>query len=188
MKIGNYLMILLSAQAMFLTGCAQLQAPKYSFSPEDVQSLKETGGGKIRVGEFKAATAETETQNLSLRAAHMQSPYGSYANYLKEALQDEIREAGRLADDASIELTGVLVKHVFDASGMSTGVGELQAQIVVSRGGNKVYDKLQSAKISWESSFVGAVAIPKAVTEYPRLMREFVHTLVLDPEFRSAIK
>jgi hypothetical protein len=186
MKKSLYL--LLACGSLALTGCANLNTPKYSFSPENVQALKDAGNAKVRLGEFRAATPETETADIGMRGARLSSPYGSFSSYLREALQQEFAEAGRIAPDAKTEISGELVKHLFNANGLSVGEGELAARITVKRDGLATFDKQVAAKTTWESSFAGAVALPKAVTEYPKLVREFVRSLFQDPDFINATK
>lgn len=180
--------LLLSCVCLILAGCGSLTAPKYTFSPESVQTLKDAGTSKLRIGEFQANTPEVETADIGMRGANFTSPYGSFANYLREAIRQEFAEAGRLSPAATIELGGVLVKNLFNTNGTSIGEGELTARITVLRDGLVVFDKSITATTTWESSFAGAVAIPKATIEYPRLVRKFVRTLLQDPDFIDSTK
>lgn len=180
--------LLLAFAPIVFTGCANINAPKYSFAPENVQALKDAGNAKVRLGDFRPANAQVETTGIGMRGAGFSSPYGSFTNYLRQALQQELAEAGRLASDAKVEVSGLLEKHNFNANGIAVGDGELAARITVRREDIAVFDKPVTAKITWESSFAGAVAIPKAVTEYPRLVKEFVGTLLRDIDFINAIK
>jgi hypothetical protein len=68
------------------------------------------------------------------------------------------------------------------------GKGALAARFVVVKAGKVVYDKELRAEAKWESSFVGAVAIPRAVNEYTTLHRQLVTKLLDDPQFRVAVK
>ncbi len=180
--------LLLMCGSMALSGCSSLIAPKYSFSPENVQALKDGGTGKVRLGEFRAATPETESADIGMRGSHLNSPYGSYSAYLREAILQEFTEAGRYSADANTEIGGILEKNLFNANGISQGDGELAARITVQRDGVKTFDKQLSAKTTWPSSFAAMTAIPKAVTEYPKLVREFVRALSQDPDFINATK
>lgn len=186
--MNKLLLLLLACVPLFLSGCSTLLVDKYSFAPENIQTLKDAGSAKMRLGDFKAASPGVETEGIGMRGARIAAPSGSFANYLREALEQEFAMAGRLAPDARTEVSGVVVKHVFNANGISQGVGELAARITVRRDGASTFDKEVVAKTTWESSFAGAVAIPKAMTEYPKLVREFIRVLYSDPDFINATK
>ena len=85
-------------------------------------------------------------------------------------------------------ITGELLKNEIDASGFSIGKGSISARIIVKNGSAVKFDKVKSADITWESSFVGAVAIPKAIESYPELVQKLVTQLVSDPDFSAALR
>ncbi|HLO78002.1 MAG TPA: hypothetical protein VK196_16225 [Magnetospirillum sp.] len=171
---------------LMISACS-IKANEYSFSPENVQALREAGSSKVRLGAVTSQMKD-ESAGIHLRAASMVSPYGSYAAYLKEALRQELEEAGRLTIDSDAEISGTLTKNEFDASGISVGEGALAAVFTVRRGGKPVYERIHEAKITWESAFSGAVAIPRAVGEYRKLMQKLVQQLLHDPAFLEAIR
>jgi hypothetical protein len=51
-----------------------------------------------------------------------------------------------------------------------------------------VFDKEIVATSTWESSFMGAVAIPAAINQYGALYQKLVGQLLDDTEFLAAIK
>ena len=173
--------------ALLVAACSQ-QAPTYVFSPEHVETLKNSGSTAVKLGAFSAADRADGAKSLTARSVTLLSPYGDYPGYLKEALRQELTEAGRLAPTAEIEISGVMTNNDLDASGIVTGDGELAARIIVKRGDATLFDKPVVAKTTWDSSFVGAVAIPRAIAEYPRLVSEFVSVLLRDKDFVAAIK
>jgi hypothetical protein len=50
-----------------------------------------------------------------------------------------------------------------------------------------VFDRELTVQSSWESSFMGAVAVPAAMNQYQALYKMLVAKLVDDPEFRKAV-
>src|SRR5689334_9713357 len=103
----------------------------------------------------------------------MSSQYdGSYANYLAEQLIEARSMAGKLAADAQVEVKGALQKNDISAGGFSTNSGDIEARFVVTRGGTVRYDQVKSVHDEWESSFVGAVAIPRAQQRYPVIVQK----------------
>jgi len=96
--------------------------------------------------------------------------------------------AGLLADNTDVELSGVLFKNEFDASGLSLGYGIMEAQLTVKKDGAVRYDKKKSVRHEWESSFAGMVAIPKARLNYTVVVQKLLASFYNDPEFQKALK
>ena len=123
-----------------------------------------------------------------MRGSSMTSPYeGSYANYLAEAIKAELVMAGKLAPGSDVEISGVLLKNDIDAA-TSVGTGDIQARFLVKRNGQVRYDQVKTAQNKWESSFAGAVALPRAVQEYPRMVQALLGELYSDKAFLQALK
>ncbi|EHR72647.1 hypothetical protein BurJ1DRAFT_3844 [Burkholderiales bacterium JOSHI_001] len=172
--------------ATLLSGCA-LQAPRYQPSIDNVEAIKKAGV-KANVGAFTVAPGATGGSSISLRGNTMSAPTGDYAAYLADALKQELTLAGGLDLKASVEVGGVLVKNDIAAGGMSTNSGEIEARFVVRSGSQVRYDATQRVDLSWESSFVGAVAIPKAQQQYPVLVQKLIGKLLADPQFLAALR
>jgi predicted small lipoprotein YifL len=171
-----------------MTGCAT-KAPTYQPSIDNVNALKKAGNAPAAVGAFTVQANAKGGSSISLRAAEMTPPAGgTYAAYLAEALKTELELAQRLGPKASIEISGVLLKNNIDAGGISTNSGEIEAQFSVRRDGKLKFDKTKRATGQWESSFAGAVAIPKAQQQYPLLVQSLLGALYADPEFQAAIR
>ena len=171
-----------------LCGCTQM-APRYTASVENIQKLRDTGSGKVKVGKFEDDSASaSKLESISLRGSTMVSPYGKYTAYLEEALKSELGAAGLLDAGANVEISGVLLKNDVDVSGFSEASAELDARVIVKRGSAIRFDKTQHAKITFESSFAGAVAIPRGVQSYPNLVQKFLSDLYADPAFLAALK
>jgi hypothetical protein len=170
-----------------LAGCA-LQAPRYQPSIDNVEAIKKSGVKAMNVGAFTVAPGATGGSSISLRGSSMNPVSGDYAAYLADALKQELTLAGALDLKASVEVGGVLVKNDIAAGGMSTNSGEIEARFVVRNGSQVRYDALKRVDLSWESSFVGAVAIPKAQQQYPVLVQQLIGKLLADPQFLAALR
>jgi hypothetical protein len=126
---------------------------------------------------------------VGLRAASMVSPVGAdYAAYLGDAIRQELELAGKLSPKSNIEVSGVLTRNEINAGGLSTNDGVLEALFTVKKDGAVRYNKAKRADASWESSFVGAIAIPKAQQQYPLLVQSLLGQLIGDAEFQAAVK
>jgi hypothetical protein len=154
---------------------------------ENVQKLKDSGAKNARVGAF-AAGQDAANTSISLRGSSMTSPYVNYANYLGEAIKQELVLAGKLAADSEVEISGILLKNEIDVSGFGTGYGDMEARFVVKKGSSIRYEGTKKAHTEWPSSFAGAVAIPRGKEEYPRLVQQLLSALYADKAFVEAIK
>jgi len=59
---------------------------------------------------------------------------------------------------------------------------------VITRGGQTRYDQVKSIHDEWDSSFVGAIAIPRAQERYPIMVQKLLSELFTDPAFLQAVK
>lgn len=167
------------------SGCSTV-APQYSASIENVQVLKDSGSPGAKAGAFSQEASVKDS--VSLRASSMNSPYGTYGNYLAEAVKQELQMAGKLSPGANIEVSGVLLKNSIDISGLSTGYGDIEARFVVKKGEIVRYDQVKKAHTEFESAFAGAIAIPRGRDEYPRLVQRLLGILYADQSFIEALK
>jgi len=174
---------------VILAGCAT-EAPTYRASFDATNKLKDAGQGKVTLGEFKAGGTNPEKVNkLTIRGGEFKAPTsGSYVEYLKQALRQQLYDANRLDANASVEITGVLVKNEIDASGLKIGLADISAQFVVHRSGKKEYDKVTTIHHEWESAFAAANAVPLAHANYLKAMQLLLDKLFSDTEFMRAIR
>lgn len=186
MLITRALRLSLSATALLAaTGCA-MQAPRYQPSLDSVEALKKTPTS-VALGSFTVQAGLPSS--IGLRGSQMSSPVGTdYAAYLADALELELKLAGKLDPKSKVEISGVLVKNDISAGGLSTNSGEIEARIVVRNNGTPRYDKVLRAELSWDSSFLGSVAIPKAQQQYPAIVQKLLAQLWADGAFQSALK
>ncbi len=185
----SYSSCLMMAAILILSGCASV-APNYQPSMANVGTLKNQRPAQVKVGAFTAGGREKDkVNNLTIRGGSFVSPYSeSYVEYLREALRQELSMAGLLGDNTDVELSGVLFKNEFDASGFSLGYGVMEAQLTVKKNGAVRYNKTKSVRHEWESSFAGMVAIPKAKENYSIVVQKLLASFYGDPEFQKALK
>ena len=79
----------------------------------------------------------------------------------------------RIATDSE----GYLIDRQLDPA-IGQGSGKLAARFIASRQGKVVFDRELAAESTWESSFVGAIAIPMAIHEFNALFRKLVAKLI----------
>ena len=185
----NKIYLLTSCLAMFAlsSGCSMM-APRYTASIDNVQKIKDADTQPVRVGAFESIPGKGNSNPISIRGSSLASPYdSSYAKYIAEALRQDLELAGKLAPDAKIEISGALQKNDISIP-VSSGTGDLEARFIVKRAGEIKYDQVKTIHDEWDSSFVGAVAIPRAQARYPIMVQKLLAELYADPAFIEALK
>lgn len=177
------------AVAIALTSGCSMMAPRYTASVENVQKIKDADAQPVKVGAFESTPGKGNANPISIRGSSLASPYdSSYAKYIAEALKQDLELAGKLAPDAQIEISGALQKNDINIPAVGSGTGDLEARFVVKRAGETKYDRVKNIHDEWESSFVGAVAIPRAQARYPVMVQKLLAALYADPAFVEAMK
>jgi hypothetical protein len=172
---------------LLASGCAQLMAPSYSSDYASLDRLKTTRPEKTSVATFQPTDPNHAVNNLTLRGARLKSPSGSFAKYLENALIGDLKEISVYDPDASTRIAAVIQHNEMAIGGMNTGEGLMDVELTVTRAGTERLRKIYQARTSFESSFAGAVAIPKGQSEYPNLVRTLVRNVYSDPAFIAAI-
>lgn len=171
---------------LFLSGCVTTPAPGYAPGNDNLMALRAQAGSKLAVDDFEAA-ADVPDKRLSLRGNGMTGGSdGTYSTYLQDALEAELRNANRYDRTSTTRISGVLLANELDASGTRTGEASVRARFVVTRDGVVAYDKPLQADHEWESSFIGALAVPMAMENYVATVQKLIGLLVADPEFVEA--
>lgn len=175
------------ATLLTLAACANA-APAYQPSVANLQVLR-AGTTPMAVDDF-AAGASVNDSRLGIRADTMTGAAtdGAFSTYLQQALETELRNAGRLDAAAGLRLSGTLTTNRLDANGFSVGRASVGARFVLTRDGRVVYDKVHSADHEWDSSFIGALAIPAAMQGYPATVQKLTGQLFADPAFVEATR
>lgn len=178
-----------AAVAVQLTGCASISMSAPQPSIANTAKLRAANLAPASVGTFKLAAnvAARDDAAVNMRGSNsVAAPGGSFSQYLGETLKAELGAAGLLDAASATVITGTLTQTELDAA-IGTGKGKLGARFVVTRGTAVQYDRELMVDAEWESSFMGAVAIPLAANNYEGLYRKLVTKLIDDAAFRSAL-
>ena len=172
-----------------LAGCVSVKMPAPVPSAANAEKLRAAKLAPAQVGTFKLAAgkpADMDTSLSGLRGSSVSPANGSFAAQLRDEIAAELSAAGLLDPKSKVIIEGQLTDSMVDA-GMSTGRGRLAAGIQVKREGQTLFDKEIVADATWESSFVGAVAIPAAMNQYTALYKTLVGKLFDDADFKRAV-
>ncbi len=168
-----------------LNGC-QTTMPQPEASIENRMIARTIADASAKVGDFKSAQSIND-QVISIRAHNLVSPIDkSFAQYLRQMLYVELEAANLLDQSSDKTVSGKLTKSDLNSHG--TGRGILAGEFTVVQNGQILYHKELVVQSTWESSFIGAIAIPDAIIQYEDLYRKLVGKLLSDPEFQQVIK
>lgn len=71
--------------------------------------------------------------------------------------------------------------------GFSVGTADLSAKFIVTDSDNVVFYKIITIRHKWDSSFIGAIAIPNAQNNYPKAVQKLISKLMSDQNFITAV-
>jgi hypothetical protein len=191
MKITRLLTLAVSLVASLqLIGCANISMSQPKATLETTTALRGAAMAPVAIGKFSLDPSRPADmdKSISFRGAnHVTSSIdGSFSQYLRESLRVELEAAGLFDATSKTVVTGTLTQSEADAA-IGTATAKLAARFVVIRADSVKYDKELVVNDSWESSFVGATAIPLAAAHYQGLYRKLTGKLLADAEFRAAL-
>lgn len=184
----SFFLALLFPVVLMVSGCSTV-APGYAGARQNIEAINSIGDFKLGVDRFVDSDSSDNKKQLSMRGNTATSPYGpTFASYVENAIRQDLSISGRYSDSSRTRIVGVLLKNDVDASGFSTGTGICEVEFSLLNNSNVLYKKRITQNHQWESSFVGAVAIPKATNEYPVMVERLLNKLFSDNDFIKAIK
>nr|WP_251030609.1 MULTISPECIES: hypothetical protein [Pseudomonas] len=169
---------------MLIQGCG-VTMTRYEPSFQNVKQLKQNA--PLQPVREAQVNADPGQGSLMVRMNPISSPAGSVPLHIQAAINDELRQAGLLDPRADRQLQVQLVKSQLDA-GMANGHGELAARFTLRNGDHVLYETTKDVKRDWNSSFLGAIAIPAAANNYNPMVQDLLKSLYSDPQFAQALK
>lgn len=178
-------LLLCVAAPLLLQGCG-IATTKYESSYDNVQLLRQQA--PLQVVDTPQVKANPGLDRLSIRTNPLSTPSGrDLTLHVKDALEGELKQAGLLQADARRKLDVLIVENKLDAA-MGTGHGVLAATFTLSEEQKSLYQSTKRVESNWESSFVGAVAIPRAANAFNPLVQKLLAELYADPAFIQALR
>ena len=172
-----------------LIGCASVKLPAPTASATTVEKVRAANLAAATAGTFSIAPgkpAEMDSTLGGLRGSSLSAASGSFSQQLKDEIVATLKAANLYNERAPIVIEGRLTDSKVDAA-IGTGTARLAAQFSVTRDSKRVFDKELAVDAKWESSFVGAIALPAAINQYSALYKTLVAKLFDDTEFRAAL-
>ncbi len=181
--------LIVALTGLTLCACAQqMGSPQPSL--QTLEAVRSSDIPAMRVGNFALAPGLPASLDKSVgsRSVSLQSPEGgSLSKYLAKTLETDLRTGGKLDPNADMVLEGLLTASDLN-TGISTGDGKLGAKFSLMKGGKSIFEKDISVNAKWDSSFIGAVAIPEAINQYTALYDKLAAALFTDSDFKTAAK
>ncbi len=180
--------IMLAASVFALAGCVTTGAPAYQPSVSNTETLMKQSKTPLGVAKFNA-TPGFDDGKLFIRGSTLTGGAdGKFSTYLHDATISELKTAGRFDPNAKLQISGTLEHNSIDGAAIKTASAEIAAHFVITRDGQKVYDKSVSVRHEWESSFIGGIAIPAAIQNYASTVQLLLGKFFADPDFISATR
>lgn len=171
---------------MLFSGCSI----KSALYKPDFNSINELKTLSIKPMTVQRGNSQNQKINeITLRSAKMVSSYGeNFEDYLKISLEEHLMSANLFDKNSNLVITSTLLKNEVETGLVATGTADISANFTLKKDGKLIYDKTHTIHHEWESSFVGAVAIPNAVENYPIAIQKLINKLMTDNEFLIAIQ
>jgi hypothetical protein len=163
-------------------------APSYTPDYSALDSLKRQKVSKVATVTVEPKDPNERVNNITLRGSTLASHSGNFAKYLEDAIKSDLTDANLLDSSSLFKLSAILLTNDINVAGFGTGYGTIEAKFSIYRNETSVFDKKINVETEFESSFAGAVAIPKGQNEYPNLVRALLKKLYLDKEFINALQ
>ncbi|HZX79733.1 MAG TPA: hypothetical protein VFE72_02115 [Lysobacter sp.] len=168
-----------------LTGCVSVPAPTYQPSIRNTERLISAPIAPVALGRFDASPGVDRP--LNVRGSHLQGGAdGSFASYIRDALAAELSTAGRLEAAAGTRISGTLLDNDLSAAAAG-GRARIRMRFSVERDGTQHYERELAVEHAWDSSFMGAIAIPAAMNNYAGAVQVLIGKLLDDPEFQRVV-
>lgn len=175
----------LCALALLLQGCG-MTMPRYEPNYANVEVLR---AAKLTPQLDQPHVEASSGQNrLFVRANPISSPSGDMAAHLRDALEGELRLAGLLEPGAARRLEARLEENELNAALFGQGHGVLVVEFRVVEGDRTLYQGTKRVENTWDSSFIGALAIPRAANAYNPMVTRALGELYRDPAFIAALR
>lgn len=174
--------------ALWVAGCAQ-SLPNHEPTMQSLRVLRGSTLPAMQVGQFALAPGKPASmdRSVTLRSVTIHSPDGnSFAQYLGKTVETDLRAAGKLDPRSPFVIKGLLTDSGAGA-GIGTGEASLAATFSVLKDDREIFHKDISVSAQWDSSFIGAVAIPAAINQYFALYEKLASQFFADKDFVAAV-
>lgn len=158
-----------------LAGCVYQTVSSYTPEPETIPVVQNAVSTPVNIGPFRDASFRKELTCRSL--AIINAPNGqSYADAVRQAMIDELAQAGRYDPDSPVTLTAQLNRIDFETE---KGAWIIRMTLFSSNGKQTVLETSHE----YDGIAFGEAACIQAACHYLPALRQFMADLLASPEF-----
>lgn len=185
-RLGGFLMrkLLFVLPVVFTLGaCETPTSSRYSISADNNLAIKRLNTTGVAVAEIQ----EPQKYDVACRlAGNLKAPDGlTHAQYIKKALEDELKVAGAYAEGSSrVTLSGkVETLNVGSMHGLTNGVWDIELRLISSNGKTM----LVTEHYKFKSGFSAAAACPNTAQAFMPAVQNLIRSAVTSPEFPAMV-
>ncbi len=164
-------------------GCASFKAPAYSPDYQVLDRLKNKSLVNVSVAPVEPQDPKAKVNQVDLRAMSLSTEQGTFSAYLEHSMIQDLTELGIYRPNSNVQIKATLIENDMDLSSFSKGYGKMVVDLEIQKSSVVTFSRRYIGETEFESSLAGAIAIPKAQSEYPYLVRELLKQIYSDPEF-----
>ena len=171
----------IAATGFLLTGCMTFPTPQYVSSTDNILLLRDHRGVVVALGPFTSKLPNPS--EAMCRAAGPVKPGtgGTFAEFVRGALAQELAGAQMLASTASITLSGDL-----ELAELSTLGGQWRMALALKSSNGQ--SLRVSSKTDFNAAWNGVVGCQQAATQFVQAVRDLVAATVSDPSFVKLLR
>lgn len=158
-----------------LAGCICQTVASYTPEPDTIPAVQQAVSNPVNIGPFSDASFRKELTCRSL--AIISAPNDqNYADAIRQALIDELAQAGRYAPDSPVTLTAQLNRIDFETE---KGTWIIRMTFSSTNGKQMALEKTYE----YDGIAFGEAACLQATHQYLPALRQFMANLLASPEF-----
>jgi hypothetical protein len=165
---------IMTMAAAALSGCASFKLAPPQPSMDNVVALRAAEVRAMSAGNFTLAAGKPADidKRVTVRGSSIMAEGGrKFSDHLKQTLITDLIAAGKYDADAPVVIEAELTDNTLNAAGTRTASAFMAVRFRVRRGVMTVYDRRIEQPATWESSFVGMIAIPDAINRFTEQFR-----------------
>jgi hypothetical protein len=166
---------------LVIKGCSKYAVDRYSISADNVVAFRSLGLNKLNVGEFTSFKPGLK-EIMCRGVGPIKTPDGNtFADFIKEALIDELQIAEIYSIEAPVILTGHLENIDF-----SSNTGEWNLTLSVKSSNEQSISITENYK--YTTSFFGETACNQTAQALMPAVQNLISKLVTNPNFSNLLR
>ena len=176
----------MACATLLVTGCISADVDEAPPDFSTMLALRAKLAHPVASGPFTLANPALQ-HAINIRGSTIHPPKGqSFADVLQQAIDTQLKAAGKLDPAATVHISGVLTDSGASEN-IAHGHAKVGADITVLRNGKPAFTRHYEVVSAWDSSFIGAIAIPDAFIQYNGLYAQLSRKIMADDDLIAAL-